>query len=173
MQTGQIQSHPSLPIHPQMSYIPDRKGYSPTGRQTGDWHSPRQWAQNVNVNGWGQTSLDISKQLDQTAKGWLSCLQAVAAITNLLKEAEKSMIYMDSTIGSGVKSSKWMAIPQKVHSRSGYAFRQPSGYHKNLSHTKSGHPTTQRNRDPEVWLSRNHRHIYYRCPDLTKKMSLS
>ena len=47
--------------------------------------------------------------------------------------------YMDSTVGSGVKNSKWMAIPQKVHSRSRYAFRQPRGYHKNLSHTKSGH----------------------------------
>lgn len=64
--------------------------------------------------------------------------------------------YMDSTVGSGVKNSKWMAIPQKVHSRSRYAFRQPRGYHKNLSHTKSCHHDTHR--PPGAQLYRNHRH---------------
>ena len=31
----------------------------------------------------------FSKQLDQTAKGWTPCLQAVAATITLLKEVEK------------------------------------------------------------------------------------
>ena len=48
-----------------MPYIPARKRYlhelgatnPPNGRQTGDWCSPRQRAEDENVHDWGQTSL--------------------------------------------------------------------------------------------------------------------
>ena len=40
----------------------------------------------------------FSKQLDQTAKGWIKLLWAVAATTTLLKDAEKLIFGQPSTI---------------------------------------------------------------------------
>lgn len=58
------------------------------------------------------------KQLDQTGKGQPFCPWAVAATTTLPKEAEKLNVqsvnlYMDSTPGSAVVSSKgieWLSL---------------------------------------------------------------
>ena len=57
-----------------------------------------------------------------------------------------------------------MAKPSKVYSSSGCAFRQPSGYHKILSDSKSCHPATYRNRAPGACLYRNHRHNVFQLP---------
>ena len=61
-----------------------------------------------------------------------------------------------------------MAIPQKVNSSSGYIFRQPRGYHTNVSQAKSFHPATHRNGTPGAGLYRNHRHNLFQSPQTRK-----
>ena len=49
-----------------------------------------------------------------------------------------------------------MGMPRKVNSILGYVFRQWTGYHIYLSHTKPCHSATNRNGVPAAWLYRNH-----------------
>ena len=57
-----------------------------------------------------------------------------------------------------------MTVSQKVNSSSGYSFRQHSGY-RSLSHAKSCHPATHRNRAPDTGLYDAVDTVYNSCPN--------